>query len=397
MLSVIRTFANYYFSLALSFFKCVLHVRKLHVLLGRTAQTSLPLKWMKMSLRNTLSMMKVIFDNNANESPLLSRSPSLLKHRAQKSEESGQLEQVFSEFVLINESGPPLAVIVVRRNAQNEREEEVESLSAGAMHSAISMSWSPLYMKSTLDKSRAGTASAQTNNLLVQMIRDNFGGSNENRTNSNTIQQSDSGWPFADWPQIEKNLTAHTGMHARTYNMYSSPNKHTPSLSVKNNKSKARSNATSKCHIVRVTETISIVAVQGVSPRTKPRQVSTLEESLFKLALRFRPENIVSASSVLLAKTSVAPRFNNERGENSKKRPEISALWSGAWSDIQRKQVLHSLGLRSKHSPVVSAPLKSPYVRRQMSRMRQRKKKKRNSLNTGHLLMFLGPELSHLI
>lgn len=356
-----------------------------------------------MSLRKTLSMMKVVFDNNANESPLLSRSPSLLKHRAQKSEEAGQVEQIFSEFVLINESGPPLAVIVVRRNAQNDHE-EVESLPVGATHSIISMSWSPLYMKSTLDKNRADTASAQTNNLLVQMIRDNFGGSNVNKTNSDTIQQSDSerevSWPFADWPQIEKNLTAHTGMNARTYNMHSSHNKHTPSLSVKNNqsKAKARSDATSKCHIVHITETISIVAVQGASPRTKPRQVSNLEESLSKLALRFRPENIFSAGSVLLAKTSVAPRFNNERGENLKKRPEISALWSVAvWSDVQRKQVLHSLGLRSKHSPVVSAPLKSPYVRRQMSRMRQRKKKKRNSLNTGHLLMFLGPELSHLI
>lgn len=394
--------ANDSFSLALSFFNCVLHVRKLHVLLGRTAQTSLPLKWMKTSLRKTLSMMKVIFDNNANESPLLSRSPSLLKHRAQKSEEAGQLEQIFSEFVLANECGPPLAVIVVRRKTQNDREEEVENLPVGATHSAISMSWSPLYMKSTLDKSRADTASAPTNNLLVQMIRDNFGGSNENKTNSNTIQQSDSereiSWPFADWQQIEKNLTAHTGMNARTYDMYSSPNKRTPSLKGKNNQSKARPNATAKCHIVRITETLSIVAVQGSSPRTKPRQVSNLEESLSKLALRFRPENIISASSVLLAKTSVAPRFNNERGEHSKKRPEVSALWSAAgWSDVQRKQVLHSLGLRSKHSPVVSAPLKSPYVRRQMSRMRQRKKKKKNSLNTGHLLMFLGPELSHLI
>jgi len=344
-------------------------------------------------------MMKVIFDNNASESPLLSRSPSLLKHKAQKSEEAGQLEQIFSEFVQINESGPPLAVIVVRRNAQNEREGEVESLPVGATHSPISMGWSPLYMKSTLDKSRADTASAQTNNLLVQMIRDNFGGSNENKTNSNTIQQSDSEREaFADWPRIEKYLTAHTGMNAKTYNMYSSPNKHTPSPSVNNNQSKARSNATSKFHIVRITEIISIIAVQGASPRTKSRQVSNLEESLLKLALRFRPENIFSASSVLLAKTSVAPRFNTERGENSKKRPEISALWSGTgWSDVQRKQVLHSLGLRSKHSPVVSAPLKSPYVRRQMSRMRQRKKKKRNSLNTGHLVMFLGPELSHLI
>lgn len=344
-------------------------------------------------------MMKVIFDNNANESPLLSRSPSLLKHRAQKSEEAGQLEQIFSEFVLANESGPPLAVIVVHRNTQNDLEEEVVSLPVGATHTAISMSWSPLYMKSTLDKSRADAASAPTKNLLVQMIRDNFGGSNEIKTNSNTIQQSDSeSWPFADWPQIEKNLTAHTGMNARTYNMYSSPNKHTPSLTGKNKQSKARPNATSKCHIVRITESISIVAVQGSSARTKPRLLSNLEESLSNLALQFRPENIISASSVLLAKSSVAPRFNTERGENSKKRPEVSALWSGAgWSDLHRKQVLHSLGLRSKHSPVVSAPLKSPYVRRQMSRMRQRKKKKRNSLNTGHLLMFLGPELSHLI
>ena len=385
----------------LSFFNCVLHVRKLHVLLGRTAQTSLQLKWIKISLRRTLSIMKIIFDNNANESPLLSRSPSLLKHKTQKSEEAGQMDHIFSEFVLSNESGPPLAVMVVHRNAQNEHEEEeFDSLPVGAMNSSIiPVSWSPLYIKSTLDKSKADTASVAPtrNNPLVQMIKNNFV-SNEDKTNPNTIQQSNNerevSWPFANWPEIEKKLTAHSGMNARTYNICNSSS----SPSVKNNLSKERSNATSKCHIVRITEVISIIAVQGVSPRAKPRQVSNLEESLAMLARRFRPENIFNASSVLLAKASVAPGSSknaNERGENSKKRPEISALWSGAgWSDVQRKQVLHSLGLRSKNSP--SAPLKSPYVRRQMSRMRHRKKKK-NSLNTGHLIMFLGPELSHLI
>jgi len=314
-------------------------------------------------------MMKIIFDNNANQSPLLSRSPSLIKHKAPKTEESGQLEQLLSEFILMNESGPPLAVIIVHRTVQNERDDEVDSLPVGA--GQISMTWTPLYMKSTLDKSKAGIANAQTrSNPLVQMIKDNFGGSNEDKTNSNAVQQSDSeregSWPFADWPQIEKSLTTHSGMNARTYNICSSPTKQAPTPSVTSS-SKALTNAISKCHIVRITDTISIIAVQGASHRTKQRQVSSLEESLAILANRCRPENIFSASSVLQAKTSITPRSNkstNERGENSKKRaPEISALWSGAgWSDVQRKKVLHSLGLRSKHSPVVSAPLKSPYA-----------------------------------
>jgi len=389
---------NFLRCILFSFFKCVLNVRKLHVLLRRTPQTSLQLKWIKSSLRQTLSMMKIIFHNNANQSQLLSRSPSLLKHKATKSEESGQLEQLLSEFILMNESGTPLAVIVVHRNVQNERDEEVDSMPVGG--GQIPMSWTPLYMKSSLDKSMADTANAQTrNNPLVKMIKDNFGGSSEDKTNSKAILQSDrkieGSWPFVDWHQIERSLTTHSGMNATTYNICSTPAKHTHRMS----------NATSKCHIVCITDSISIIAVQG-SHRTKQRQVSSEKEfkldSLAKLAMRIRPENIFSASYVLQAKTSVTPRSNksaNERGENTKKRvPEISALWSGTggWSDVQRQRVLHSLGLRGKHSPVISAPLKSPYVRRQISRMRQRKKKKRNSLNTGHLIFFLG-ELSHLI
>ena len=348
-------------------------------------------------------MMKIIFDNNANESPLLSRSPSLPKQKAPKTEESGQLEQLLSEFILTNESGPPLAAIVVHRTVQSDRDEEVDSLPVVAAQTT--MSWTPLYMKSTLDKSKADTANAQTrNNPLVQMIKDNFGGSNEEKTNSSAIaadSERGGSWPFVDWPQIEKSLTTHSGMNARTYYICNSPTKHTPAPSVANNQSRATSNA-SKCHIVRITDAISIIAVQGASHRTKQRQVTSLEESLAKLAMRIRPENILSVRSVLEAKTSVAPSSNknvNERGENSKKEAhEISALWSGTgWSDVQHKKVLHSLGLRSKHSPVVSAPLKSPYVRRQISKMRQRKKKKRNTLNTGHLNLFLGPELMHLI
>ena len=84
-------------------------------------------------------MMKIIFDNNANESPLLSRSPSLPKQKAPKSEESGQLEQLLSEFILTNESGPPLAVIVVHRTVQSDRDEEVDSLPVVAAQTT--MSW----------------------------------------------------------------------------------------------------------------------------------------------------------------------------------------------------------------------------------------------------------------
>ena len=377
-----------------SFFNCVIHVRKLHVLLQRTTCNSVQLKWIKTSLRRILSMVKIIFYNNTNDSPLLSRSPSFLQHKANKSEEAGHMEKVFNDFIVMNENGPPLAVIVVHKCAQNECDEEVDSSPSGAPD-PIKISWTPLYIKSTLDKNRTGATNAQTN-PLVQMIKDNFGSPNEDKV-PKAVQRSDSereaNWPFTfmDWSQIEKKLTTHAENKTRTYNVSSSPIKRTTSELQKSTKPTiSKSNRISKCHIIRITEAISIIAVQGSSHRTKERLVSSLENSLDKLAFRFRPENIFSAITALQAKTSITPRSNQD--DNSTK----SALWSGiGWSDIQRKQVLHSLGLL--HSPAVSAPLKSPYVRRQMSRMRQRKKKKKkNSLNNGHLAFFLG-ELSHLI
>jgi hypothetical protein len=383
-----------------SFFNCVLNVRKLHVLLGQksTPHTSLQVKWIKASLRRTLSMMKIIFDNNSNESPLLSRSPSLHKNKPLKSlEESGQVDLLLSEFIGANDNGGSLAIIVVHRAAQNDHDEKVES-SIGATKTAdsVSVSWTPLYMKSTLDRSRVDASAQTRNNPLVQMII-GISGSNEGKVNSTAgLQQVDNererSWPFDDWPRIEKNLTMHSEMNSRTYSVTSSPTRSNPSTKLSNNPS----NASSQYHIIRITNTISILAVaQGAH--------HTLEESLIKLGLQLMPENIFNVSSILQTKASIAAskkNANERSGDKSKKQQvlENSALWSETgWSDVQRKKVLHSLGLRSKHSPVVSAPLKSPYVRRQISRMRQRKKKARNPLNSGHLAMFLGPELSHLI
>ena len=385
-----------------SFFNCVLSVRKLHVLLGQksTPRTSLQVKWIKASLRRTLSMMKIIFDNKSDDSPLLSRSPSLHKNKPLKSlEESGQVDLLLSEFIGANDNGGSLAVIVVHRAAQNDHDEKVES-SIGTTKTAdsASVSWTPLYMKSTLDRSRVDTSAQTRNNPLVQMII-GISGSNEGKVNSTAgLQQEvdnerERSWPFVDWPQIEKNLTMHSGMNSRTYSVTSSPTRSNPSTKLSSNPSNA---TTSQYHIVRITNTISIVAVaQGAH--------HTIEESLIKLGLHLMPENIFNVSSILQTKASIAAtkKNANERGGDKSKKQQVlenSALWSDSgWSDVQRKKVLHSLGLRSKHSPVVSAPLKSPYVRRQISRMRQRKKKARNPLNSGHLAMFLGHELSHLI
>lgn len=385
-----------------SFFNCVLNVRKLRVLLGQksTPHTSLQVKWIKASLRRTLSMMKIIFDNKSNDSPLLCRSPSLHKNKPLKSlEESGQVDLLLSEFIGANYYGGSLAIIVVHRAAQSDHDENLES-SIGATKTAdsVSMSWTPLYMKSTLDRSRMDASAQTRNNPLVQMII-GISGSNEGKVNSTAgLQQADNererSWPFVDWPQIEKILTMHLGMNSRTYNVTSSPTRSNPSTRLSNNPSNA---TTSQYQIVRITNTISIVAVAQGEHHT------SLEESLIKLGLHLMPENIFNASSILQTKASIAAskKNANERGGDKSKKHQVlenSALWSDTgWSDVQRKKVLHSLGLRSKHSPVVSAPLKSPYVRRQISRMRQRKKKVRNPLNSGHLAMFLGPELSHLI
>ena len=346
-------------------------------------------------------MMGILFYNNhTSDSPLLSRSSSFLPP---KTEDPGQLDKILSEFISTNENGSPLAVIVVRRTVHNDLD-EADKLPTGATQhgGSISMSWTPIYTKTTLDK-RVDVANSQTrNNPLVQMIR-GIGGSNEDKTNptlthSPRSENEERCWSFGNWPQIEKFLITNFGVDSRACSFCFSPSNCSLAPSVTNN----QSNTTSMCHIVRITDTISVMAVQGVSQLTKQRQVSSLKESLANVAMQISPENIFSVSSVLQAKATISTsnKNANERVENAKNQrvSEKSALWSETgWSDLQRKKVLHSLGLTSKHSPVVSAPLKSPYVRRQMSRMRQRKKKEaKNPLNTGHLNMFLGP-VSHLI
>ena len=69
-----------------------------------------------------------------------------------------------------------------------------------------------------------------------------------------------------------------------------------------------------------------------------------------------------------------------------------STFWNeNKWSETQQKNVLHSLGLRQKNSPLMP-PLKSPYIKHKTFQRRRRRSK--TSLNHGHFDFFLGQELS---
>ena len=164
-----------------------------------------------------------------------------------------------------------------------------------------------------------------------------------------------------------------------------------------------RSRVISHCHISSITDSICLLVIQKEGPAKKHKASGDeIQQFMQMMVSKICPENLLNIKVVMRLKSELSHAEDSmseyskiSRSNNNNNIPATTSLWSDSvWSDAQRKKILHSLGLRRKHSPVM-APLKSPYVRR--SGKRQKKKKIQNSINLGHLDFFLGTELSLLL
>mmetsp|Transcript_22217 Transcript_22217/g.41951 ORF Transcript_22217/g.41951 Transcript_22217/m.41951 type:complete len:286 (+) Transcript_22217:2-859(+) len=266
---------------------------------------------------------------------------------------------------------------------------------------------------------------------LVRIIRENFSTDREadDSKRSDTDVENNNGakergmrprWPFNEWSQIEKALTKQSSSTETTdvekhcietfdAKTFVSNNDINGKIQRQSSTSK-QSRVLSHCHVSSITDSICLIVIQGVGNVKRQRALDD-DILLFMrtMVCKLCPENLLSIKIVMRLKSDLLDVQENglpQPREDSKtstpadnNNMPTTSLWSdSSWSDSQRKKVLHSLGLRQKDSPVM-APLKSPYVRRQISGKlgRHRKKKMKNSINHAHLDFFLGPELSRLL
>jgi hypothetical protein len=291
------------------------------------------------------------------------------------------IDAMFSGFISAHKNGLPLAVAVAHKSdgtGGGDKENTGDS---------SIVSWSPLYINTSMQTNQRDSSVDRTpdNTNLVRLIRDNFSNNNDR---DDAIGESD--WPLNEWDQIQQCLSSNNPQPSKC-NVYSGESKIDQRKVV------------SHCHVAPITSSIKLVVVQGVgSQRTKKRQISDDDIAVFMntVVSNLSPDNVFSIGSLLTAKQKMRSETKatqpDPKVQSTTENHVPNSLWSeSAWSDSQRKKILNTLGLRM-NSPVI-APLKSPYVKRQIRGMGRRKKKMKSSINHGHLELFLGPELSQLL
>mmetsp|Transcript_34965 Transcript_34965/g.73761 ORF Transcript_34965/g.73761 Transcript_34965/m.73761 type:complete len:1197 (+) Transcript_34965:51-3641(+) len=359
-----------------------------------------------------------------------------------KSRNIFDFNSLFAEFVGRCKNGAPLAVVVAHETGDKKDTAPLEKrhndVSEGDKEGSDeeSSSWEPLYMKSNIEDNISAVkrrSQEPHNNNIVRIIKENFSNDREvdrgeTKRDANADKYLDlakkwnrmgNNWPFNNWSQIERVLTNHcservTSHLTKCYIKAVGTERNLPNNAAngKNQHQSSSSNSsivTSNCHISSITDSICLLIIQDVG-NSKRQKVSDDEIIQFMRSMvsNLSPESVMSVKAVMSLKSELFDTQDNQPPSHHSKVstppsndniPTSTSLWSeSSWSDTQRKQILHSLGLRRKHSPVM-APLKSPYVKRQIRKTggRQRKKKVKKSINNAHLDFFLGPELSQLL
>jgi len=348
-----------------NFFDCVVKVRKLHVHLGRSPhQTCLPIKFIQSSLPRLFAVMHIYFGKLDDNLPLQSASP-LSKRRSfdkvEKGETSHQSKEnikiLFDDFIGNNRNrSPPLALGLVHINravdidSLSEKQQSSEDINEERPEDCSS--WEILYMKTTL---------------------------NIHPSRKNTKR-----WPLSHWEDVGKALTKHSrsGIKSTDPLKYNIPS----------------STIIKSCHISSITDSICSIVIQGIDHHAKRQRTSDDDIKLImrRIHSELSPQNILSVKSVIHVKSELlCSRDADKQKSNHSPKDKIvptQSLWSdNALSEQQRKKILQN-ALRKKNSPVITAPLKSPYIKRKLRK--KRKKTSKNSINNGHLDLFLGPVLA---
>merc|ERR1712087_580338 len=144
---------------------------------------------------------------------------------------------------------------------------------------------------------------------------------------------------------------------------------------------------------LNITSTMSLAVIQGNEIVNIKKKASDDEIKLFmnEMAWMLCPSRLLGSEAVKYS-LSISENEGQPQGKVSSQMPNNLSLWNvNNWTDTQRKNILHSLGLRDKNSPVSMTALKSPYKNH---KNQIRRKRIKNSLNHAHLDFFLGQELS---
>lgn len=434
-----------------SLFHCILNVRKVHVLLNKSSQNQacLPTAYIRSALPEIFAAMHVYFATEGDGLETLrgkeivpmspgtqrsaippNRKSSTQLEDAMLSSNAGKFKQtdyksLFTTFVGTGPHGASLTVAVVRRKAtENVDKEDNEQ--------AESSSWEILYVKSNATRGNGRESNrvdddsifkqrAHGPNNLVRIIRENFSSDRDDTTtkisrggNSRpVVRNMDSDPILKDWEALEKVLTTHSSVTRIDPVKYAieetSPRRFARETGVERRPSIISNQGKFglDCHVESITNSVCLMVVQGTS-NAQTQRVPDGKIRLFlqSTVAKLRLDGILDLKVATHLKSELVGTKKEHQLGHTQDELKVSnnnttavSLWSeSGWSDAQRKTVLHSLGLRRKNSPVM-APLKSPYVKRQMRGLpgRQRKKKTKGSLNHAHLDFFLGADLSRLI
>jgi hypothetical protein len=352
-----------------SFFQCTLSIRRLFVLLGPSPNDDrdfLPMMWIRTTFARILSLVQVMFSKaellggfTPQPNQQLSRTLSNKKtnHKREGSTNAAprmlNFDALSSELVASSRS----AVAVARKSQDN--------------------SWMAVFIK----------------------------GSSNNKSD----QCSELAWPLDIWHQIEKGVVNHyEGMDSNhrsnrsTYEVNCSNTDLEASVKSSNQaislmrKKQALNDLGPKatCHVAAVSDTVCLIVIKGPEGGRKQKisdeDITRFLETATPLLVS---TNVFGIDVVLSAKSLM--RKNSAKAHRGMDTLKYNSLWDGIWSEDKQKQmkILNALGLRkSKNSPII-APLKSPYAKD----LRRRRRKKKATLNHGHLALFLGSDLSQIM
>ena len=258
---------------------------------------------------------------------------------------------LFHEFTLNNSSGFPLVVAVAVYKARQTASGKQKP--SGDVNNSDSK-WNPLYVSSPLYNSSEGPVEKK-------------------------------------WAQIDDLLSKHCSSVKTSYPLkYSIESV----VSGENRGANLSPNRKEYCHISSVSESLCLFVIQGVgSSKWQSSSDDAINRFLRNTAPKLCVENLLSADVVIQLKSEILAVNSNQLRGSDKIQP--ISLWSeSGWSASQQKEVLHSLGIRKNHSPVL-APLRSPYVKRQIRNLGHQRQKK--TMNRGHFDFFLGPDIGLLL
>ena len=347
-------------------FNCIVNIRRLQVLLGKSSyQGCLPLMYIQSSIPGLLAMMHIYFANERTDG--LDRSvpskqnttPSSNNRKSFDKIESisggkSDFNSLVSEFIGRNVSGLPLTVVLARKVDESLEKQNVDE-------EVEHIHWESIYMKST----RGNAASNKK-----------------------------------DWTDLEKILTKHCS--SVVVEEINNPVKYESVVGrefASGNIQQRAANPLNRSqmlsyHATSITDSICLVAIQGPSGHKRQHRVSDDDIQNFLQTIRSKicPENLFDINVVVRLRSKLFATKNDDK-QMDRRVPVSQSLWSeSAWSSDKQKKILQNV-LRRKNSPVM-APLKSPYLKRQI---RHRRKSTKTSINHGHLDLFLGPELSRLL